>query len=121
MLGIMRRARAFSVVALLVISGSVPVSLSALVHDAADDAGCLPSVVQHDETRHRIGAARDAAAAPETGHCAVCHWLKSLRTALHATAVTSFTTEIQSIVVALLPAGVSAFEDTLSTRAPPRA
>ncbi len=71
------RSRAYALFALLVISGSVPVSVAALLHEGADDA-CGVTFVAHDESAHRIGAARSSSAEPQ--HCFVCHWLQSVQT-----------------------------------------
>jgi hypothetical protein len=80
-----RRSRAFAIVALLVITGSVPLSVSAFVHDTGDDIDASPQLVLHDHNAHRIGAAHGEAA-PESQHCAVCHWLQSLHSAFSTTA-----------------------------------
>ncbi len=82
MLRALRHARGLALFALLVISGSVPVSIAALLHEGGDDA-CEMRLVAHDESAHRIGAARQAR--PEAPHCVVCHWLQSVQTVVNAT------------------------------------
>ena len=82
MLRALRHTRAVALFALLVISGSVPVSIAALLHEGGDDA-CEIRLVAHDENAHRIGAARQAR--PEAPHCVVCHWLQSVQTIVSAT------------------------------------
>jgi hypothetical protein len=118
MLGFVRRARAFSLVALIVMTGIVPASLSALLHDASDDALCQASIASGSGAP-QIGAARTTSA--EKGHCAVCHWLKSLRTALQSTGHTSLVTEFQPVVSSLRAAAGLAPVDGIPARAPPRA
>jgi hypothetical protein len=55
----------------------MPVTVSSLLHDDSDDAVCNPSVVVHDPSAHRIGAA--ASMLPDAQHCVLCHALQSLR------------------------------------------
>jgi hypothetical protein len=83
-LQLLRDARLPAVLALLVVTGSVPISIGAMLHET-DDAACRPSLVQHDEAAHRIGAPRPIRTVPQ--HCAVCHWLKSLQTVVAASPV----------------------------------
>jgi hypothetical protein len=47
----------------------------ALPHDAAD-AECIPALVTHDESAHRISAGSTPSAA-DSGHCFLCHSLRS--------------------------------------------
>ena len=46
MLRALRRTRLASLFALFIITGSVPISTAALLHDASDDL-CQPTLVQH--------------------------------------------------------------------------
>jgi hypothetical protein len=70
-LRVLRRSRAVAVVLLLA-------ALHGLPHLAPDDALCAPTATfaaEHDETQHGLRAA----APLDQEHCAVCHWLRSLR------------------------------------------
>jgi hypothetical protein len=77
-LRVLRHSRGLALFALLVMVGSVPVSVAALLDDGVDDA-CQPSLVLHDHNAHRISASR-ASATPDSEHCVVCHWLQSVQT-----------------------------------------
>jgi hypothetical protein len=119
-LTLIRRSRAFAIVALLVITGSVPLSVSAIVHDSGDDRDAAPLLVLHDHNAHRIGAAHGEAA-PESQHCAVCHWLQSLHSAFSTTAspIPSFDSQRLASISLSLPSVASVI--SLAARAPPAA
>jgi hypothetical protein len=120
MLRLVRQTRAFSVFALLVMLGSVPVAVTALVHDDADDAICQPQLVLHDHTAHRIGGARTTPA-PETQHCVVCHWLQSLQTTAPSAIVGQPATDCHQLTVTTTPATLSSVASARAARAPPSA
>jgi len=49
--------------------------------DGADDLACTPPAASHDESAHYIGS--DPSAAPaDSGHCFLCHSLRSFHTTL---------------------------------------
>ncbi len=120
MLRFVRQTRAFSVFALLVMLGSMPVAVTALVHDDADDAICQPQLVLHDHSAHRIGGARTTPA-PESQHCVVCHWLQSLQTVLAGTSHAIPSSDVQHLASSAPPAGDRRAASDLPARAPPRA
>jgi hypothetical protein len=120
MLRFVGQTRAFSVVALLVMLGGVPVAVTGLVHDDADDAICQPQLVLHDHSAHRIGGARTTSA-PENQHCVVCHWLQSLHTVLAGTSHAIPSSDVQHLPLSALPAGDRRAVSDLPARAPPRA
>src|SRR5438445_6929554 len=120
MLRFVRRTRALALFALLVILGSVPVAVIALVHDAVDDPDCQPSLVLHDHSAHRIGAARTTTL-PQSQHCVVCHWLQSLQTVLAATSHAIPSSDVHRLALSALPAGDRRAATDLPARAPPRA
>ncbi len=120
MLRLLRRVRAFALFALLVMLGSVPVAVTALVHDDADDAICQPQLVLHDHSAHRIGGARTTTV-PESQHCVVCHWLQSLQTVLAATVHSIPSSDVQHLASCAPPAGDRRAASNLPARAPPRA
>ena len=95
MLRALRRHGFASLFALLVIAGSVPLSVAALLHDATDDEIGRPAFVVHDESAHRYEAARTAA--PESQHCYICHFLQSLRTVQARAVVTGPSTSSQQL------------------------
>jgi hypothetical protein len=91
-----------------------------LPHFAQDDLACsIPSQGSgpHDESRHGLNAAVDAA---ERDHCALCHWSRSLRSPLTALAIS-----VASVVPASVEYGaveavpVAPVLDHLPARAPP--
>jgi hypothetical protein len=120
MLRFVRQTRAFAFFALLVMIGSVPVALAALVHDDADDAICQPSFVLHDHSAHRIGAARTTTV-PETQHCVVCHWLQSLQTVLADTSHAIPSCDVHHLALSAPPVSDRVAAGNLPARAPPRA
>jgi hypothetical protein len=95
MLRALRRNGFASVFALLVIAGSVPLSVAALLHDAIDDQICQPAFIVHDESAHRFEATRTTA--PESQHCYICHFLQSLRTVEATVAVAAPSTSSQQL------------------------
>ncbi len=108
--------RLASLLALSVITGSVPISTAALLHDASDDI-CQPTLVRHDEAAHRIGGARSTA--PEPEHCAICHWLQSLQTVIATFGVVAPAAQSQHVCASILSAASAAGIGQLSARAPP--
>jgi hypothetical protein len=117
-LRVLRHSRALALFALLVITGSVPVSISALLHEGADDA-CAPVLLAHDESAHRIGAAR-ASAPSDSQHCAVCHWLQSVQAPAAAAFMASPAADSHHLTVSALPLAGAEALDLLAARAPPR-
>ncbi len=120
MLRLVRQTRAFAFFALLVMLGSVPVAVAALVHDDADDTICQPSLVLHDHSAHRIGGARSTAV-PLSQHCIVCHWLQSLQTVLAGTSHAIPSSDVHHLALSAPPAGERRAASDLPARAPPRA
>jgi len=120
MLRFVRQTRAFALFALLVMLGSVPVGVTALVHDDADDPSCQPSLVLHDHNAHRIGAARTTTV-PQGQHCVVCHWLQSLQTVLAVTSHAIPSSDVHRLASSTPPAGDRHATGHLPARAPPRA
>ena len=120
MLCALRRTRLASLLALFIITGSVPISTAALLYDAADDI-CQPTLVLHDESAHRLGGARTATPEPQPQHCAICHWLQSLQTIVTTVGVVVLTTRSQQFAVSVLSAASAAGIGQLSARAPPLA
>jgi hypothetical protein len=114
----LRHSRNLALFALLVITGSVPVSISALLHEGADDA-CQPVLLAHDESAHRIGASRDAAPA-DSEHCAVCHWLQSVQAPAASEFMAAAPADSHHLAVSALPLAGAAALDLLAARAPPR-
>jgi hypothetical protein len=115
-LRLLRHTRVPALVALLIITGSVPVSIAALVHEA-DDTACQPILVQHDKAAHRIGAERTAPNVPQ--HCAVCHWLHSLQTVVTASSVAIPASGAAHLSISLLTAAVVHTIGDVPARAPP--
>jgi hypothetical protein len=116
-LRVLRRSRGVVLFALLVMAGSVPVSMSALLHDGADDL-CQPRLVLHDESAHRIGASRGTTT-PDSEHCVVCHWLQSVQTVVTAAAVAAPPIDSHHLAVSVLPLAGAAAMAQLAARAPP--
>jgi hypothetical protein len=114
---VLRHSRGLALFALLVMSGSVPVSMSALLHDGADD-DCRPRFVLHDESAHRIGASR-ASTTPDSPHCVVCHWLQSVQTLVTAAGTVSPPANSHRLTVSALPLAGAAALEQLAARAPP--
>jgi len=114
----LRHTRFPALVALLVISGSVPMSFAALLH-GADDADCQPVLVQHDERAHRIGAARTIPNVPQ--HCAVCHWLQSLQSIVTTGSVSVPTAAIAHLCISSLTSALVQSLREIPARAPPHA
>jgi hypothetical protein len=120
MLRLVRQTRAFSLLALLVMLGSVPVAVTAVVHDDGDDAICQPQLVLHDHSAHRIGGARTTTV-PQPQHCFVCHWLQSLQTVLAHTSQAIPSSDVHHLALSAAPAGDRRAASDLPARAPPRA
>jgi hypothetical protein len=120
MLRFVRRTRALALFALLVMLGSVPVAVTALVHDDTDDTICQPSLVLHDHSAHRIGGAHSTTI-PISQHCVVCHWLQSLQTVLADSSHAIPSSDVHRLVTSALPAGDRRAASDLPARAPPRA
>ena len=119
MLRLVRQTRAFSLFAVLVMLGSVPVAVTALAHDDGDDPDCQPSLVLHDHNAHRIGAARTTTA-PQSPHCVVCHWLQSLQTTAPLPTAGAPPSDCHQLAVAIHPLTLASVESSLAARAPPR-
>jgi hypothetical protein len=117
-LRVLRHSRGVALFALLVITGSVPLSMSALLHEGTDDL-CQPRLVLHDESAHRIGASRGTTT-PDSQHCVVCHWLQSVQTLLTATAAAAPPIDSHHLAVSVLPRAGAAALEQLGARAPPR-
>ena len=108
------RSSARTVSAVLVL-----LSLWSLPHRSQPDI-CLPSgVEEHDESKHVYTAASQAA---HEEHCAICHWMRSLKPAFASRAYTG-TANDSSIAICLQTLGSrcpSALSQ-LPPRAPPAA
>jgi hypothetical protein len=120
MLRFVRRTRALALFALLVMLGSVPVAVTALVHDAGDDPDCQPSLVFHDHSAHRIGGGHSTSV-PVSQHCVVCHWLQSLQTVLAGGSHAVPSSDVHHLALSAVPAGDRRAAGDLPARAPPRA
>ena len=120
MLSFIRHTRAFAHFALLVMLGSVPVAVTALVTDDGDDVVCQPLLVLHDHNAHRMGGSR-APSTTDHQHCAVCHWLQSLQTTAPAAAVGAPATNCHQVAVSDLPLTLASAASLLAARAPPTA
>lgn len=116
MLRVLRRTRLASLLALCIVTGSVPISTAALLHDASDDL-CQPTLVLHDESAHRIGGTRTSS--PEPQHCAICHWLQSLQTVVATSGIIEPTAHARHLAGAVFSAAGTAGTGQLSARAPP--
>jgi hypothetical protein len=114
----LRHIRGLALFALLVMAGSVPVSISALLHEGADDP-CAVQVVVHDETEHSISAGHPAP--PYSPHCFVCHWLQSVQTVVTATGFVPPSAGCHQLAVSDLPLARTAAIGPVSARAPPLA
>jgi hypothetical protein len=112
----LRHARGIALFALLVITGSVPVSISALLHEGGDDA-CQVQLVAHDESAHRIGGARPVR--PEAPHCVVCHWLQSVQTIVAATGFVAPSSGCDHLAISDLLLARVADIAQVAARAPP--
>ena len=116
MLRFLRQTRAVALFALLVMTGSVPVSIAALLHEGDDDACQL--IVAHDESAHRIGAARGSST-PDAQHCVVCHWFQSVQTLVTTGGVGAPPTDSHHLTVSVVPLAGAAAMEQLAARAPP--
>ena len=117
MLRALRHTRAFALFALLVMSGSVPVSIAALLHEGADDA-CQVVLLAHDESAHRIGATRDATPS-DSQHCVVCHWLQSVQAPATAAFMAAPSADSHHLAVSALPLTGNDVLALVAARAPP--
>ena len=117
MLRALRRSRNLALFALLVVTGSVPVSISALVHEGADDA-CQVVLLAHDERAHRIGASRDSPPS-DSQHCAVCHWLQSVQAPATAALMAVPSADTHHLAVSALPLSGDDVLSLAAARAPP--
>ena len=118
MLRALRHSRNLALFALLVITGSVPVSIAALIHEGGDDA-CQVVLLAHDESAHRIGASRDLAP-PDSQHCAVCHWLQSVQAPATAAFMAAPSADSHHLTVSALPLSGTDVLALVAARAPPR-
>lgn len=76
MLRALRRSRLTFWLAICALLTTLPASFASW-HDVGDDPLCNPAIVVHDHAAHQIAAATTSPSVPE--HCAICHWLQSLR------------------------------------------
>jgi hypothetical protein len=72
----MRRNGIVPMLMFLVMTGSIPLQVTALIYDDGRDP-CEQTLVLHDESAHRYGPSHSRA--PQQEHCAICHWLQTLR------------------------------------------
>ena len=77
MIRALRRTSLASLIAVVALFATMPVTVSSLLHDDRDDVFCNPAVVVHDQSAHRYSA--PAPAPSESEHCVLCHALQSLR------------------------------------------
>lgn len=117
MLRALRHSRNLALFALLVITGSVPVSITALLHEGGDDA-CQVVLLAHDESAHRIGASRDSAPS-DSQHCAVCHWLQSVQAPATAAFMAVPAADTHHLAVLALPLSGTDVLALVAARAPP--
>jgi hypothetical protein len=111
---IVRAQTVGALIALIVCAG-----MADLVHAGGDDPACDPPLVLHDGSAHHFTTGGPTQPGP-ANHCALCHLLRLLHTALSAhpsAAVSAFTVEARWfadrwIAVATLATGVP-------SRAPP--
>jgi hypothetical protein len=113
----LRHSRGLALFALLVMAGSVPVSMAALLHDGADDT-CQPRLVLHDHNAHRIGASRRSGT-PDNPHCVVCHWLQSVQTVVTAIGAAPPPADSHHLTVSVLARAGAAVLGQIAARAPP--
>jgi hypothetical protein len=113
----LRHSRNLALFALLVMTGSVPVSISALLHEGGDDA-CQLVLLAHDESAHRIGAARDAAPS-DAQHCAICHWFQSVQAPPTASCMAAPAADSHHLAVSALPLSGNDVLALVAARAPP--
>lgn len=112
----MRRNGVVPFVMLLLMVGSIPLQISALLHHDGRDPG-EPTLVFHDESAHRFGAAHGRAPKPEP--CAICHWLQSHRTTESAVVIARPVDQSRLIAgVSTLETGIASYGH-LPARAPP--
>jgi hypothetical protein len=116
-LRVLRYSRGVALLALLVMTGSVPVSVAALLHDETGDF-CQPAFIAHDESAHRVAAPRGSGA-PEAQHCFVCHWLQSVQTLVTTTVAAAPPADCHHLTVSLLPLSGAAAMEQIAARAPP--
>jgi hypothetical protein len=114
----LRHTRLYALLALVIVAGSVPVSISALFHEA-DDAACQLVVVQHDESVHRVGGARPGRPVPQ--HCVLCHWLHSLQTIVAFDSVALPPTAVAHLAISSSPVVAIQACGEIPERAPPHA
>ena len=119
MIRVLHQSRGLALFALLVMTGSVPVSMAALLHDGADDT-CQPRLLLHDHNAHRIGASRGSAT-PDNPHCVVCHWLQSVQTVVTAIGTVPPPADSHHLAVSVLPRAGAAALEQIAARAPPLA
>jgi hypothetical protein len=113
----LRQNRHLALFALLVIAGSVPESIAALLHEGGDDA-CQVVLLAHDESAHRIGAARQSAPA-DSQHCAVCHWLQTVQAPAAAAFMAAPSVDSHHLALSALPLSGGDVLELVAARAPP--
>ena len=119
MLRALRHSRNLALFALLVITGSVPVSISAQLHEGDDDA-CRPALVLHDDSAHRVGAPRGETPT-DSQHCVVCHWLQSVQAPASAAFMAAPSADSHHLAISALPLAGGDGLALVAARAPPRA
>ena len=77
MIRALRRTSLTSLVAVVALFATMPVTVTSLLHDLGDDVLCAQTDVLHDADAHRVGGA--APQSQESQHCVLCHTLPSLR------------------------------------------
>jgi len=114
-----RRTRLASLFAAVALFATMPVTVSSLLHDDADDVLCNPGIVVHDENAHHVTAPKTAV--PDPQHCVLCHALQSLR-AVQAS-VRFAPPLVDARLVSSVPAGLvnALIVSTRPARAPPLA
>jgi hypothetical protein len=114
----LRHSRHLALFALLVITGSVPVSIAALLHEGGDDA-CQVVLLAHDESAHRVGGPRGNAPS-DSEHCVVCHWLQSVQAPAAAAFMAAPAVDSHHLALSALPLSGSDVLAVVAARAPPR-
>lgn len=91
-------------------------SLWQLPHRAEDDRICAPGAAEaHDESKHVFTAADGAG---HQDHCAVCHWLRSIKPGFSSSMLAAVPTDAGRRLIPLTAGGL---RDPGSDRRPARA
>jgi len=117
MLRAIRSSRVATLSALVALAATVSASLGTLLHTEDDDVLCQLTFVRHDDSAHRLTASGRSMPRPE--HCAICHWLQSLRTVQGTVRLCAPSSVPHLVAVASGLEPVSAIRSHQPARAPP--